>query len=306
VTGEDGITRRQFVVGGGALAALVAAAGVVGWRSWRVRNLWYELSGAYGEPGAFPSHYAVRYVYDTMPSKVLGRDVSYGVAWPPGHELPGRGLPLCFCLPGRGRGPRQVLEGTMRLGDFAAAPIVAGTASPFALVSVDGGNTYWHRRASGEDAMAMLLEEFIPFAESRFGGARTAGRKAVMGWSMGGYGALHAAELRPDEFTGVSAASPALWRSYADGVGDAFDSAADYAGNDVYAGADRLAGLDVRIDCGKQDPFYAADKAFVEALPSKPMGEFSAGGHNDGFWRKVAPAEIDFVWRSLYSRLESG
>ena len=310
MTGQDGVTRRQLLIGGGAAAGLLAAAGMVGARSWRVRSAWYDLTGAYGEPGAFPAHHAVTYVYDAMPSKILGRDVEYGVAWPPGHRLPGRGLPLSFVLPGRG--PREMLEGDLRLGDFAAEAIERGEAPPFALVAVDGGDTYWHRRASGDDSMAMLLEEFIPFCERRYGtGPR--GRKVIMGWSMGGYGAIRAAEVSPGTFCGVCAVSPALWQSFASGVGDAFDSAADYAANDVFAGVGRLAspdpqtaGLAVRIDCGKQDPFFEATSAFVHAMPFAPMGTFTPGGHNDAYWRRVAPAEMDFVWRALSSRFGDG
>src|SRR5450759_273992 len=78
-TAEDGVTRRQLLIGGGAAAALFAAAGVVGGRSWTVRSYWYQLTNAYGEPGAYPRRYDVKYVYDTMPSKILGRDVEYGV-----------------------------------------------------------------------------------------------------------------------------------------------------------------------------------------------------------------------------------
>ena len=33
---------------------------------------------------------------------------------------------------------------------------------PFAVVSVDGGDTYWHRRASGADSDAMVLTELLP------------------------------------------------------------------------------------------------------------------------------------------------
>ena len=51
----------------------------------------------------------------------------------------------------------------------------------------------------------------------------------------------------------------------------------------------------MRLDCGKQDPFYEADKAFVEALPEPPAGGFSPGGHNDDYWSRVAPAEIDWI-----------
>ena len=124
-----------------------------------------------------------------------------------------------------------------------------------------------------------------------------------MGWSMGGYGALRAAELHPQQFCAVCGVSAALWRSYADGVGDAFDSAADYADNDVFAGAEKLRGLPVRIDCGKQDPFYEADKAFAEALPEPPAGGFEPGGHNDDYWSRVAPAEIDWIGAQFARRV---
>ena len=146
----------------------------------------------------------------------------------------------------------------------------------------------------------MLLDELIPYCRRELGLGGAAG-EAVMGWSMGGYGALRAAESRPDAFRGLCAVSAALWRSYDDGVGDAFDGAADYAAHDVYAEAGRLGGLPVRVDCGRQDPFYEADKAFAEALPKEPQGGFEPGGHNDAYWRRVAPPEMDFIAAALSS-----
>ena len=65
-TAEDGVTRRQLLIGGGAAAALFAAAGVVGWRSWTVRSYWWRLTGAYGEPGAYPPRGDMLYQYGTM------------------------------------------------------------------------------------------------------------------------------------------------------------------------------------------------------------------------------------------------
>ena len=299
---EDGVTRRQLLIGGGAAAALLAAAGLVGGRSWTARSYWWRLTGAYGEPGVYPPRGDVVYQYGTMSSQHVGGGVEYGIATPGViarmRHPAGWKAPVCYCLPGRGRGPREVLQGDLRLGDFAAQAFAERDAAPFVLVAVRGGDTYWHPRASGEDALAMLLDEFIPYCRSawRFGDA--AG-EAAMGWSMGGYGALLAAESRPQAFRGVCAVSAALWRSYDDGVGDAFDSAADYAARDVYAGAGRLGGLPVRLDCGRQDPFYEADKAFAEALPEQPQGGFEPGGHNDAYWRRVAPPEMDFVAAAL-------
>jgi hypothetical protein len=83
------------------------------------------------------------------------------------------------------------------------------------------------------------------------------------------------------------------------GVGDAFDSAADCAAHDVDAAAGRLGGLPVRVDCGRQDPVYEADKAFAEALPQKPQGGFEPSGHSDASGRRVAPPEMDFVAAAL-------
>ena len=209
-----------------------------------------------------------------------------------GSNQGGAAYPVLICLPGRGRPPEALLEGGLRFGDFVADGIERRGVTPFAVAALQAGDTYWHARASGDDAMAMLFDEFIPFLRDQRG---LTGPLAIMGWSMGGYGALRAAELHPQDFAAVCGVSAALWRSYEDGVGDAFDSAADYARNDVYADAGKLRGLPVRVDCGRQDPFYDADVAFTQALPESPAGGFEPGGHNDDYWSRVAPAEIDWI-----------
>ena len=294
---EDGVTRRQFLVGGGVLAAGVAAAGIVGWRSWRVRDTWYRWTGAYGEPGTPPPPYRVTYRYGTIDSPHVALPAVYGIAYPPGYSAASATADhaltsVLVCLPGRGRSPRELLQGHLRFGDFVADGVEKRGVTPFVVAALEAGETYWHRRASGDDAMAVLHDEFIPMLRREFGAHAPL---ALMGWSMGGYGVLRAAELRPAAFRGVCAVSPALWRSYGAGVGDAFDSAADYAANDVFAGVDRLRHLPVRVDCGEQDPFYGAARAFAEALPKPPQGGFTPGGHNDAYWSRVAPAEVDFI-----------
>ena len=295
---QAGVTRRQFLISGGIVVAGLAAAGAVGWRSWRVRDAWYRFSGAYGEPGAPPPAYGVTYADGELPSVHLDAPASFAIAYPPGVKPDGtaavRKLPVLICLPGRGRSPGEVLRGGLRFGDYVADAIEKRGVTPFAVAAVQASDTYWHPRESGDDAMAMLVDEFIPFVRRELA---LGGPLAVMGWSMGGYGALRAAELHPQRFRGVCAVSPALWRSFDAGVGDAFDSAEDYVANDVYTGVGRLRGMPVRLDCGRQDPFYEAALAFAEALPEPPAGGFEPGGHNDAYWRRVAPAEVDFVGR---------
>ncbi len=294
---EAGVTRRQFLIGGGALLVAAAALGVAGRRSWTVRDGWYRLTGAYGEAGTPPPSYQVTYKKGTLPSQHLAGPAAYDIGFtqdaaPAGATPNPAGTPVLVCLPGRGRTPRAVLEGGLHFGDYVTDAIVKRGVTPFAVAAVQASDTYWHKRAAGDDAMAMLFDEFIPYLRDEHG---LTGPVAIMGWSMGGYGALRAAELHPQELCAVCGVSAALWRSFDHGVGDAFDSATDYAANDVYADAAALSGLAVRVDCGLQDPFFEADNAFAEALPQPPAGGFSPGGHNDDYWSRVAPAEIDWL-----------
>jgi enterochelin esterase-like enzyme len=58
--------------------------------------------------------------------------------------------------------------------------------------------------------MAMLVRDFLPKLARRYGLAR--GPEGLVGWSMGGYGALLAAEEHPVRFAAVAATSPAIFR----------------------------------------------------------------------------------------------
>lgn len=298
---EAGLTRRQFVIGAGGVAGAALLGGGLAIRYLPLRDWYYRSTGRYGKAGAIPLPSGATVFYERLPSRVLGFDVEYGIALPPGARR-GEPLPVCFCLPGRGSSARAVLGPSLYMSDFVGRGVREHGTVPFALAAIDGGESYWHRRATGEDRMKMLLDEFVPLCAERYRLGVGNRRRAIMGWSMGGYGALRAAELAPATFVAVAAASPALWTSYAamaGSAGDAFDSAADYAANDVFAAVDRLVSVKVRIDCGTADPFCAADRAFVAALANPPTGGFSAGGHNADFWRRVAPDQVDFIGRTL-------
>ncbi len=288
---EAGVTRRGFLAGAGLLATVA----VVGGAAWRVAP-WRDWLGAAGDtlgvdlPGVSGG---VREY--TLDSRFVEEPVRYSIAWPPGAE-PGDPLPVCFALPGRGGGP------PMGFADAVAAAVRRGESPPYAVVGVHGGVSYWHRRATGEDRLSMLLDELVPLVARRLklgGGGR---KRAVIGWSMGGYGALLAAETEPGLFAAVVGVGPAVWTSYDAmmlGPGDAFDDAADFARHDVIAHAGRLEGVDVRIDCGRQDPFYGYVTYLWAALPEPPAGGYRQGGHDREFFSSVAPAEAEFIGRAL-------
>jgi pimeloyl-ACP methyl ester carboxylesterase len=163
------------------------------------------------------------------------------------------------------------------------------------LVSVDAGDSYFHPRSSGEDRLALVTDE-LPAVVASLTGSRPK-REALVGMSMGGYGALLAAEREPGRYRAVAVAGPALFPSYADergSVGDAFDGAGDFARYDVIAHAAALRGRAVRIRCGTSDPFVPGVRAFARACPSADV-VVEKGCHDDGFWRASAPALLEFV-----------
>jgi pimeloyl-ACP methyl ester carboxylesterase len=219
-----------------------------------------------------------------FPSSFMHDPVSWSVSLP---EEPVRGV--VYCLHGRGEDHRFAFD-DIHLHDAAA--FVGAT---IAIAAVDGGDLYWHRRADGQDPLRMLLGDFVPLIEDLLG----VRRRALLGWSMGGYGALLAAETEPDRFRAVAAASPALWTSPGATAEGAFDDADDYERNDVYRGTARLATTTVRIDCGTGDPFYDASRQFVDHLEPEPQASFGSGFHDAAYWRSIAPAQLRTINRAL-------
>jgi len=118
---QDGLTRRQFLIGGGVALGGLAVAGVVAQRTLPLRSYWYQLTGQCGPETPAPEDLAMP-TYGTFRSKLLEADVEYG-AWKPAISLPVNvRFPVCYCLPARGQSPRWVLDGPIYLADYAACP----------------------------------------------------------------------------------------------------------------------------------------------------------------------------------------
>ena len=231
----------------------------------------------------------------TLPSKLTGSFVSaarggiktnYVIAVPPGQT--GVLRPV-IALHGMDGDANQMLD--MGVPEGLARLVKAGKP-PFAVVGVDGGNSYWHKRASGEDSGAMVLEELLPMLSTM--GFDTS-RVGFMGWSMGGYGALHlGAKLGPSRTAGICAISPALFTSFTESTPGAFDSYDDWVQNSV-SGLPALNSIPLRVDCGIFDRFCFATRQFVGQLKTPPAGSFSLGGHDIGYWRMQLPGELAWM-----------
>ncbi|KAA1252105.1 esterase family protein [Mycobacterium simiae] len=281
------LTRRAVLrMGAGASAG---AAGV-----WALSALLDPLKPKAAPPQA-PAPFEPPTAGSSLPTKLSGSFISaargglqtnWVIAMPPGQS---RLLQPVIALHGKDGNAGMMLDLGVEEG---LAQLVKAGKRPFAVVGVDGGNTYWHRRSSGGDSGAMVLDELLPMLAAM---GMDISRVGFLGWSMGGYGALLlGARLGPARTAGICAISPALYTSFTGSAPGAFDSYDDWMQHRV-TGLPALSQIPLRVDCGTGDRFYFATREFVSQLKTPPAGSFSPGGHDTDYWREQLPGELAWM-----------
>ncbi|MGA8257876.1 MAG: alpha/beta hydrolase-fold protein, partial [Nocardioides sp.] len=221
-----------------------------------------------------------------------GAEVRWSLMRPPSVAGP---LPLVVALHGHGGSTGQLIGPSWDLPRFLAAAVRDGVP-PFALATVNGGNSFWHPRPTGEDSGAMVTDEFLPMLAARSDVAP--GRIGLLGWSMGGYGALRlAGQLGPDRVAAVVAGSPGLYTDPELAHPDGFVGAAEYEQFSIMESQTDLAGIPVRIDVGASDPFCPAVRVYVAGFADDAdvTSTFEPGWHALGYSLRMLPDELAFL-----------
>ncbi len=285
-------TRRAVLLGGAVVGVGLVAAGAgveqgaLPGRPWLQAHL-----GLNDEDGVVPDVEPGPVEQGSFTSAARGGvDTGWSIIRPPGEP------PSVFVVALHGLGADHWTLTSPALGlDRYLAAYVADGGTPFAVVAVDGGRTYWHSRPDGEDASRMVTDELLPLVAdhgldpSRFG---------LIGWSMGGYGVLRLGGLLgPERVSAIVASSPALWSDADDASPAGFADAAEYERESIFDRQADLAGIPVRVDIGTGDPFYRDVQDYVDGFPDDAdvTSTFEPGGHTFGYWRRMLPAQLEFL-----------
>ncbi|MFZ0322723.1 MAG: alpha/beta hydrolase-fold protein [Actinomycetes bacterium] len=269
---NENVTRRAVLLGGAGLAA-AAAAGVWGWP--QVPNRLKQRVGLGADPYV-PDAEEGTVTLEVVASAERGTDVSLFTAVPAGYG-DGAGLPVVVILHGASARPPDYQA--FGFGRFLTAAVESG-AAPFALAGADGGLLQWEPQPGGDNPRGMVMHELPQWLSDR---GFDASRRAVWGWSMGGYGALRLAEVAPDWARATAAFSPAVT-----------------VGDPVFAAADRLDSSRLGVWCGLDDPFYGAVTSLVDGLPQDPaVTSFTPGAHTRVFWNDQTLTAFGFLAKAL-------
>ncbi len=262
--------RRTFLLGAGAFALAGCSDDAPRLPPATVT----PTSPAAAEP---PKALMVEYVR----SAARGRQVTMVVVRPEGAL--DQELPVCVALHGRGSDARMIVQ-------LGVPELLTSSDVPFAMVGLDGGDSYWVARDPGDDPQRMLADELPGWLGERNLQPQPFG---VFGLSMGAYGALNYARRVPHP--AVAVISPALFLDWPDAQArDAFAGEGAWAATDPLQHVDGLGDARVGVWCGTEDPFHPAARKLAE-LATPQVADFQPGGHDADYWLRTMPDVVRFL-----------
>jgi S-formylglutathione hydrolase FrmB len=270
----DPVTRRNLLIGGGVVLGLGIGA-AASYPVWPVRA--QSLLPFYQPDEAFiPDAEAGEVTLETVYSQQRGLDVDFFTAVPAGHGA-GKGLPVVVVCHGATGQPADYEA--FGFPQFVTQAVDDG-AQPFVLAGAYGSALRWEPQPGGDDPQAMVLDEMPQWLDER---GFDADRRALWGWSMGGYGVLRMAEVDPGWARAVAAFSPAV-----------------SPGDPVFTDVAALAGTPLGVWCGTDDGLFGSVQSLVESLPEQPeIWSSGSGRHTRSYWNDQTLEALGFLAGSL-------
>lgn len=257
----------------------------------------------------------------SIKSRILNRDIAYAVLLPKDYDSLNTNYPVVYLL--HGWGDNETAWYNYGLITYYVDASASETV-PMIYVMPEGFNTYYVNKYNGNyPYMDMLVKEMVPAVDSLFRTAKDAQQRAVMGYSMGGYGALILPAKNPDVFkTGVvlsmsyrtdqqymsepQSGWDSQWGSIFGGIGASGTARlTDYykANNPFYffkiPGDISLQGQHYFFDCGDDEENLSepANLLHNQLRDFNIEHEYRVrnGGHSWDYWHKSMPEALKFI-----------
>ena len=246
----------------------------------------------------------------TFFSASLQHEIPYRVVLPASYSSLGQKLPVLYLLHGGGGGFRDWTN---------YSDVAQYAANGFILVMPEGNSSYYVNSATNPQDRyeAYIAKDLVSDVEQRFPASQSRDERAVIGVSMGGFGAVVLALKHPELFAFVGAMSPAIdvpsrpfsikrisqWRRFRSIFGPW--NGQHQRDNDPYVlarSAEVTKAPYFFLSCGDKEGLLPANKKFAALVRKRDFSyEFHVvpGGHDWNQWN----AEFPEVYRVLYHHL---
>jgi enterochelin esterase-like enzyme len=261
----------------------------------------------------------------TFKSTVMGQDMKYSIYLPKGYRYSQRRFPVVYLLHGHGGDEKGWLQyGKL---DSVVNKLIAAKAIPEMIIVMPDGRTDYYlntfdNKVRYED---YFIQEFMPFIDSTYRTKSERTNQAIIGVSMGGFGAALYGLKYPEKFSIVAGISAAIRTdsTIVEMENVYYDARFDGKFGLKLRGQDRLnpyyqknsimklmetqpqATLRTTrwyFDCGDEDGFTEGNCALHILMNQKQIPhEYRVrdGGHDMNYARSALPDVLKFVAQSL-------
>ncbi len=263
----------------------------------------------------------MRLVESSIKSEIMVHTIKYSVLLPVDYKTSGISYPVVYLLHGYG----DNYTAWSRSGNIQHhSDNMGAEIGPMIFVMPDGYNSYFLNNFSGSYLyMDMFVKELVPEIDKLYRTKKEASQRAVMGYSMGGYGALALPAKNPDVFS-ISVPLSMSFRTdeqYLEEPQGVFNSqwASIFGGNGI-SGPSRLtpyfkqyspfyffeqnelsefSSLKLFFVCGDDEATLSVTNgALHNLLRTKNFAHeyrMGNGGHDFSYWYKVIPEALRFI-----------
>ncbi len=250
----------------------------------------------------------------TFESKSLGTTVTYVAYLPPDYEASKISYPVIYAL--HGMFENSSFWERRGLSTQYEELVKSGVAPNAIVVTVDGGNNLFVNSGKGK-YQDLVTRDLVEYVDQNYRTIARRNGRALLGVSMGGYGALNIAFSHPEVFGAVATHSAMLltvipsieagarggqMRAFTDVFGDPVDPAIWKTDDPLELAktvdASKLGAL--YFDCGGQDRYglFAGNEALHQTLEGRKIAHdffISPGDHGYDFVKSVFARSLGFL-----------